>query len=163
LVGGTWQTTAPTWINGRYMWTRNKTTYSNGQVTTSNPVNVTGAQGATGSAGSDGRSISSLVEQYYLSTSKTTQSGGSWVNSPPTWQAGRYMWTRIQINYSNPSGTAYTTPVVDASWEAIDGIQVGGRNLYPSTTWDWKTVTFSGWQSYLHSIPIGANEAIKNG
>lgn len=130
LSGGSWVTTAPTWIDGRFMWTRTKTTYSSGNPTTTDPVSISGAKGDTGSPG---RSISNLQEQYYLSTSRTTQTGGSWVNTAPTWQPGRYMWTRILVTYANPSGTSTTTPVIDTSWEAIDGIEVGGVNLIAKT------------------------------
>lgn len=35
--------------------------------------------------------------QYYLSTSNTTLSGGSWVNNAPAWADGKYMWSRTKI------------------------------------------------------------------
>src|SRR5690606_761329 len=75
LTGGTWSTTAPTWIDGRFMWSRTKTTYSSGDPTYSNPACITGQKGSTGAIG---RGVSSITEEYYLSTSKTTQTGGSW-------------------------------------------------------------------------------------
>ena len=34
--------------------------------------------------------------QYYLSTSNTTLSGGSWVNNAPAWADGKYMWSRTK-------------------------------------------------------------------
>lgn len=88
---------------------------------------------ADGAKGDAGRGVVSITPEYYLSTSKTTQTGGSWVTTPPTWVSGKYLWTRSKIVYSNPSGTEYTTPSVSSEWEAVNQIQVGGRNLYVNT------------------------------
>lgn len=82
-----------------------------------------------GPKGDVGQSVDNISEEYYLSTSKTGQAGGSWKTTPDKWTAGKYMWTRSKIVYKNPAKTEYTTPVLDSSWEAIDGIEVGGRNL----------------------------------
>ena len=79
LTGGSWSTTAPTWVNGKYMWSKTVTTLSNGGVEESKPVCITGAKGSTGTSGT---TITSITEQYYLSTSKTQQTGGSWVTEP---------------------------------------------------------------------------------
>ena len=132
LTGGSWSTTAPSWVNGKYMWSRTKTTLSSGTVTYSQAACITGQQGqtgATGSTGATGTGISSITEEYYLSTSKTTQTGGAWITTPPTWSTGKYLWTRSKIVYTNPSSTAYTTPVCDSSWEAVNDIQISGRNI----------------------------------
>lgn len=68
----------------------------------------------------DGRGVASMTQQYYMSDSKTTQSGGSWVESMPTWSNGKYLWTRYKVVYKNPASTVYTTPVCDSSWEAVN-------------------------------------------
>ena len=50
LSGGSWSTTAPTWVNGKYMWSRTVTTDGAGNRTYSpnqNGVCIAGAQGAT--------------------------------------------------------------------------------------------------------------------
>ena len=82
-----------------------------------------GDDGVDGTDGKDGTEIVSVTEEYYLSTSKTTQTGGSWVTTPPAWQKGKYLWTRTKIVYANPSSTEYTTPVCDASWEVSNDVQ----------------------------------------
>lgn len=140
--GGSWSTTAPTWVNGKYMWSRTKTVTTDGTTKYSSPACITGqkgstgatgntgATGATGPTGATGQGVQSITEEYYLSTSKTSQSGGSWVTTPPTWSTGKYMWTRSKIVYKNPTSTVYTTPVCDSSWEAVNEIEVGGRNLF---------------------------------
>ena len=146
LAGGSWSTTAPAWVNGKYMWSRTKTVTTTGVTTYSNPVCITGAKGATGATGTKGdkgdtgntgatgQGISSITEEYYLSTSKTSQTGGSWTTTPPSWSTGKYVWTRSKIVYTNPASTAYTTPVCDSSWEAVNEVQVGGRNLAQRTS-----------------------------
>lgn len=51
-------------------------------------------------------SIKSQTEQFYLSTSPTALSGGSWSATAPTWQNGKYIWRRTLVTYQNGS-TAY--------------------------------------------------------
>lgn len=81
---------------------------------------ATGAQGPTGPTGATGTGVASMTQQYYMSDSKTTQTGGSWVESMPTWSYGKYLWTRYKVVYKNPASTTYTTPVCDSSWEAVN-------------------------------------------
>ena len=130
--GGSWSTTVPAWIDGRYYWQKIKTTYTNGSSSESTPVCITGgkgATGATGNTGATGTGVSSITIEFYLSTSKTTQTGGSWVTTMPTWSSGKYLWIRNKIVYANPAKTEYTTPYCDSSWEAVNEIEIGGRNL----------------------------------
>lgn len=79
-----------------------------------------GATGAQGPTGATGTGVASMTQQYYMSDSKTTQTGGSWVESMPTWLNGKYLWTRYKVVYKNPASTVYTTPVCDSSWEAVN-------------------------------------------
>lgn len=188
LSGGSWSNTAPTWADGKYMWSRTKITLQNGTTKYSpsetgtciaGAKGATGAQGpqgpkgetgstgpqgpqgdqgiqgqqgpkgdtgetgeqgpkgdtgATGEKGATGTGVASITAEYYLSTSKTTQTGGSWTTTAPTWSSGKYVWTRSKIVYSNPTSTVYTTPICDSSWEAVNQIQVGGRNLIVRST-----------------------------
>lgn len=130
--GGSWSTTVPAWIDGRYYWQKIKTTYTNGNSSESTPVCITGgkgATGATGNTGATGKGVSSITIEFYLSNSKTTQSGGSWTTTMPTWTSGKYLWTRNKIVYTNPASTVYTTPICDSSWEAVNDIEIGSRNL----------------------------------
>lgn len=99
-----WQTAAPAWESGKYMWQRTDITTGDGVRHTGTPTCI---QGAAGAAGAAGRGIKGVQEQYYLSTSKTAQEGGSWQTSQPTWSAGKYVWTRSLITYSD-STTGYS-------------------------------------------------------
>lgn len=145
LTGGSWSATAPTWVNGKYMWSKTVTTLSSGGVEESKPVCITGAKGSTGASGT---TITAIEEEYYLSDSKTEQTGGSWVPEPPVWSAGKYLWTRSKIIYANPTKTEYTTPVCDSSWEAVNEVQVGGRNFIYNSSFN---LGLDGWGDYSSS------------
>ena len=133
VTGGSWSTTAPAWANGKYMWSRQKVTYVDNTTATRNQTCIAGAKGATGT----GTGVESITEEYYLSTSKSSQTGGSWSTTPPTWQTGKYIWTRSKIIYKNPTSTAYTTPVCSSEWEAINDVSIGARNyLIGSEKWN---------------------------
>ena len=116
LTGGTWTTTAPTWVNGKYMWSKTVTTYTDGTNKESSPTCIAGAKGDTGL---DGVGVSEIIEEYYLSTSNTSQTGGTWTTSVPTWSKGKFIWTRSKIIYTN-GRIDYTTPICDSTWQAID-------------------------------------------
>lgn len=102
---GPWLTTAPVWENGKYIWTRTITRYSVGPSVMTNPVCVTGEQGDYGV------SATAIQEQYYLSSSSTMQSGGTWGDTCPEWVKGKYIWTRSKCSWSNGT-TTYTSPVL---------------------------------------------------
>ena len=105
-----WQTTAPAWEDGKYIWSRTKTVLTDGSSEYTKAVCITGGKGATGSPGSNGVGVKSIVEQYYLSSSPTSQSGGSWSTTRPTWKDGWYIWTRSVITYTNGTSTT-TSPI----------------------------------------------------
>lgn len=113
LSGGSWSTTAPTWVNGKYMWSRTVTVDGAGNKTYSpnqNGVCIAGAKGDTGQTGSTGKGVTSIVEQYYKSTSATSLTGGSWSTTYPGWENGKYIWTRSVITYTDET-TSTTTAV----------------------------------------------------
>ena len=68
-----------------------------------------GATGATGPKGATGVGVSEVTPQYYLSTSSTSCTGGSWGAAQPTWIRGHYIWTRDVVKWTNGT-TTYTTP-----------------------------------------------------
>ena len=127
LSGGSWSTTAPTWVNGKYMWSRTVTTDGAGNRTYSpnqNGVCIAGAQGATGAKGdkgdtggpgATGKGVKSIVEQYYKSTSATAMSGGSWSTTYPGWENSKYIWTRSVITYTDNTTSTTTAVCVTGS------------------------------------------------
>ena len=106
-----WSTTSPQWEEGKYIWQRTVTTFAdstaqNPHVVTSSPVCIQGAMGE------DGVGITSIVPEYYLSTSASTQTGGSWSTTAPAWTSGKYLWVRSHIYWDNGTNTT-TTPQLD--------------------------------------------------
>lgn len=164
-----WNTTAPQWQEGKYMWQKTVTTYTDGSETTSDPTCISGAQGKDGTSvnilgsyatleeltathptgntgdayiidgnlyvwsennnawenvgtiqgpqgdvgpqGDTGIGVKNIEEQYYLSTSKTSQTGGSWKTTQDKWTTGKYIWTRSKVTWTDNT-ISYTTPVL---------------------------------------------------
>lgn len=100
-----WQTTAPKWQNGHFIWTRTRIYYTNGQEKISNPVCLP-----------SGKGVVSIVEQYYQSASSSILTGGSWVsNKAPAYVEGKFVWTRSVITYTDGSSTATDAVCVTGS------------------------------------------------
>lgn len=95
-------TTAALWQKGKHLWTRVKMTLADGSVQYTTPRRISNDKGI---------GAAEVIEQYYLSTSSTTQTGGQWQNSQPTWVKGRYYWTRSRITWSDGTIT-FTEPVL---------------------------------------------------
>lgn len=55
LAGDVWKDTAPTWAEGKYIWTKSKITYKNPTgVEETKPINTTGHRGSVGQTGASG-------------------------------------------------------------------------------------------------------------
>lgn len=115
-----WTTTMPTVGQLQYLWMTQAVKTGDGKslVTQwSTPVRVTpyngvdGADGADGEDGEDGRGLSSVTEQYNVSSNRYT-APNVWYTSPPaTTSTNKYLWNRERITYTD--GTVeWTTPAV---------------------------------------------------
>lgn len=78
--------------------------------------------------GDDGRGVSKVVTEYYLSTSETTQTDGSWSEDAPEWVDGRYLWTRLVTYYTDGTNTP-SDPVVDTSWKKTSVVDAASKEL----------------------------------
>ncbi len=123
ILPETWSTTAPTLTGDKQLWTRTKTTYSTGNPSFSNPVNVTPKTGAVG------QGVESITEEFALSDFKGVQPEAGWSEEQPAWVPGKYIWSRVKVVLKNPAETYYTGYSVSSEWEAVNRVQVGGRNL----------------------------------
>ena len=125
---GTWSGSVVAAADGNYLWT--KTTFSDGKV-----AYGVARQGVTG------RGVSSIVEQYYQSTSATTQSGGSWSTTVPTWADGKYIWTRSVITYTDTT-TSTTSPVcVTGQKGGTGGIGATGVGVSSVDVWYYQSTS----------------------
>lgn len=89
------------------VWLSQKVAASASSGTWGTPVRIVGADGKPGTKGDDGVSVTSTDVEYYLSTSDTELSGGTWQATAPTITDGTYLWSRTKITYSDGQ-TAYT-------------------------------------------------------
>ena len=76
-----------------YKWTRIK-----GEQGIQGPQ---GPKGENGAKGTDGISVASVVIQYYLSTSSTSMTGGSWSADYPKWEPNKWVWIRQETTLSD--------------------------------------------------------------
>lgn len=95
-----WQTTAPKWRKGHYIWSRTHIYYTDGNEKVSTPMCLSVA-----------RSIDRIEECYYSSTSSTAITGGAWAKGKsPAWVSGRFIWTKSIIYFTDGTSTE-TTPI----------------------------------------------------
>lgn len=120
-----WQTTSPEWEAGKYIWSRTKIVYSDGEVKYTQAACISGGQGA------DGKGIKSITEEYYLSSSSATTTGGEWQTASPAWKNGWYIWTRTRIVFTDDTSTTTNAICVTGS-KGADGTSI-------TNCGDWQT------------------------
>lgn len=121
----------------RFLWNYEKINYTSGDPTYTDPriIGVYGQKGNDGTNGTDGVGVSTIQQYYYLSTSSSEATGGSWSTTPQTFVHGKYYWTKERLYYDDGSD-AYNTAVYNraltqANEEAYDAkIKAEGVNQY---------------------------------
>lgn len=104
-----WSSSIPSVPAGQYLWTRVITIYSDGKTATAYSVARQGQDGSDGQDGADGKGIRTTAVTYQAGTSGTTVPTGNWTASVPSVSAGRYLWTRTVITYTDgTSSTSYS-------------------------------------------------------
>ena len=86
----------------------------------------------------NGVSVTSTVDEWYLSTSSTILSGGSWSSTRQAWSSGHYYWRRVKTTYSN--NTSKNTPSDNGYYDAAMTAAVSNANSAKSTADDAKKV-----------------------
>ena len=82
------------------------------------PQGEQGPQGVKGDTGPKGQSVTSVTPQFQKHTSNTTAPTGTWSDTCPAYESGKYLWIRNKVVYANPAATKYTNAYYDPSWEA---------------------------------------------
>ena len=140
LIGGSWSTTSPTWVNGKYIWSKTRVIYTNTTTWESDPTCISGGKGE------NGLGIKSVIEEYYLSTSSSSLIGGSWSTSTPAWVNGKYIWTRTVITYTDSSSTTTDAIcVTGAKGDTGIGVKSISGQYYLSTS--YSTTTGGSWST----------------
>ena len=162
LSGGSWSTTAPTWVNGKYMWSRTVKTDGAGNKTYSpsqNGVCIAGAkgdtgprgpQGATGATGPQGATGPKGDKGATGAQGPTGASGKGIKSTAITYQlcasqttapTGTWLGSPPKTDIAKPylwtrTVITYTDNATSTSYSVsstFDSIMVGGRNLAEAT------------------------------
>ena len=140
-----WNSTAPTWVDGKYIWSKSVATYNDGTVgDASQPACITGGKGQPGqqgNPGADGKTgvgVKRVVPEYVISTSNTTAPTSGWSETEPKWTEGKYIWTRSRIELDNGT-TNYSTPILANAMN--DALTKDGINLIRES----ETLSFDGY------------------
>jgi hypothetical protein len=151
-IGGSWVNTAPTWVDGKYIWTRSVITYTDTTTYTTSPICVTGQKGGTGGTGTG---VKSVDIWYYQSTSASALSGGSWSTTAPTWSDGKYVWTKTITTYTNNT-TDETSAVCLTGQKGSTGVGIKSVTEHYLATSSSSGVTESttGWTEAIQTITV---------
>ena len=115
LAGGSWSRTVPEWEDGRYIWMRIVTAYSDGTSTEGQESCITGD--------AEGPVVTDIRLMYYLSESDAEPTGGEWTETMPEWEEGTFLFTRYRITYDNGT-TKDSEPAIDHAWSAASAVVV---------------------------------------
>lgn len=123
-----WQTTAPAWKDGYYIWSKTKVVYTNGDIVYTDAACITGGKGETGDDGING----DYFEYRYAvngsrstppSLSKTSRNPSGWSTTVPTVGNLQYLWfTVAKINgETNSLIQNWSTPARQTPYDGVDG------------------------------------------
>ena len=91
---GTWSSDIPLVNEGYTLWTKTTWKYSD---------NTTSEVYTPSIAGKAGKGIKSVKPEYYLSTSKTEATGGTWQDTQPQKTADTWIWQRYKTTFTDES------------------------------------------------------------
>ena len=91
---GTWSSDIPLVNEGYTLWTKTTWKYSD---------NTTSEVYTPSIAGKAGKGIKSVKPEYYLSTSKTEVTGGTWQDTQPQKTADTWIWQRYKTTFTDES------------------------------------------------------------
>ncbi len=162
-----WTTTIQTIdATNKYLWNYEAISYSSGNDTYTDPVIIgtygdKGDTGATGPTGPQGVGVTSVVEEYLLSTSNTSVSASdpNWSETCPAWESGKYIWIRVKTTLTTGTVTTSTPTLANAlnsaNSTAYDRTQVYYQTDAPSnpkTNDVWYKIAYSG-----SAVPTNSN------
>lgn len=126
----------------KYLWYYQTINYTTGSPTNTTPA-IIGVYGDTGGKGETGKGIKSVTPEYYLSTSNTAQSGGSWKTTQDAWSNGKYYWTRDAITW-NDGSTTITTPTLATGLNNANSTANNAQTIANQTASKFQWIVKSG-------------------
>lgn len=143
------------------VWLSQKVAASASSGTWGTPVRIVGADGKPGTKGDDGVSVTHTDVEYYLSTSETELSGGTWQADAPEITDGTYLWGRTKITYSNGQ-TAYTgaycisKAMADSAKPQIDQVVQTTRQQITDVQQNVNSIIVSALENYVKTGDFGS-------
>lgn len=143
------------------VWLSQKVAASASSGTWGTPVRIVGADGKPGTKGDDGISVTHTDVEYYLSTSETEISGGTWQSTAPAITDGKYLWGRTKITYSNGQ-TAYTgaycisKAMADSAKPQIDQVVQTTRQQITDVQQNVNSIILSALENYVKTGDFGS-------
>ena len=143
------------------VWLSQKVAASASSGTWGTPVRIVGADGKPGAKGDDGVSVTHTDVEYYLSTSETELSGGTWQSTAPAITDGKYLWGRTKITYSNGQ-TAYTgaycisKAMADSAKPQIDQVVQTTRQQITDLQQNVNSIILSALENYVETGDFGS-------
>lgn len=127
-----------------------------------------GPQGPQGDAGEDGQSVTSVTPQFQKHTSNTTAPTGTWSDTCPAYESGKYLWIRNKVVFANPTATKYTNAYYDPSWEAKATADTAVSTVNTKTaefkqTLDGFKTTVTNTETKLNNLKVGSDNLIYYG
>lgn len=154
-IGGEWKTEAPDWVDGKYIWSKTVTKFTNGDSSTSKPICITGGQGSSGVG------IESLTEYYMVHTSNTgilNTNPKFDTDIPDMTPTNKYLWNYEMVKYTNGLSSKTTAKVIgvygDKGTDGSDGKGIVSiTNHYLATaSGSGVTTGTSGWTDTVQSV-----------
>lgn len=157
-----WSTAHPQWKDGMYIWTRTVTTCADGNVTTSDPVCISGRNGVDGVAGKTGTGIKSTDITYGISSSESVKPT-TWSSQVPTLTKGNYLWTKTVWTYTdNTTETGYQVTYISKDGNngsdgqpGKDGTGISSTQIYYCGSSSGTTAPTSGWSTQVPTVQAG--------
>lgn len=143
------------------VWLSQKVAASASSGTWGTPVRIVGADGKPGPRGDDGVSVTSTEVEYYLSTSETELSGGTWQSTAPDITDGHYLWGRTKITYSDGQ-TAYTgaycisKAMAESAKPQIDQVVQSTHQQITDLQQNVNSIILSALENYVQTGDFGA-------
>lgn len=115
---GTWSSDIPLVNEGYTLWTKAVWKYSD---------NTTSEVYTPSIAGKAGKGIKSVKPEYYLSTSKTEATGGTWQDTQPQKTADTWIWQRYRTTFTDES-IGYSDAIRDDVLNGLVEVSIANKS-----------------------------------
>lgn len=149
---GTWVAEMPEVPQGKYLWVRTITTYSDGTSVTQYSVTRNPYDGEDG----DSVSIVSTSVMYQAGTSGTVPPTGEWSENVPSVGSGQFLWTRTTVTYSDGQQTvSYSVSRNGSDGQDGTSVTITSTSVEYAVSDSGTTAPSSGWSETIPATDPG--------